>query len=191
MLDKLTPNDADRFWKKVDQSGGPDECWPFTGYVSTNGYGHFGIGGKANHRIVGAHRVAFALTHGATELPCIRHRCHNRKCCNPHHLIAGTHADNMQDMVESGRSLRGDASWSRQNRHRIASGDRNGSRTRPDRLRRGESSPAAKLTEGQVRQIRAIYQAGGESHKSIGRMFGVSASIIRLIVNKQRWKHVE
>jgi hypothetical protein len=27
----------------------------------------------------------------------VRHRCNNRLCINPEHLIAGTHADNLQD----------------------------------------------------------------------------------------------
>ena len=37
----------------------------------------------------------------------IRHTCDNRKCINPHHLIIGTHKDNVMDRVKRGRSAVG------------------------------------------------------------------------------------
>lgn len=55
----------------------------------------------------------------------VRHTCDNPLCINPEHLVAGTHADNVQDRVERGRS---------------AKGERNG---------------RAKLTPAQVLEIRA------------------------------------
>ncbi|WP_394356591.1 HNH endonuclease [Sedimentitalea todarodis] len=27
----------------------------------------------------------------------VRHRCHNRRCVNPEHLVIGTRADNLRD----------------------------------------------------------------------------------------------
>jgi hypothetical protein len=38
----------------------------------------------------------------------IRHKCDNRKCINPDHFEIGTQRQNMQDMVERGRSLTGE-----------------------------------------------------------------------------------
>lgn len=37
---------AERFWKHVDQSAGPDECWPWISATTPGGYGVFSMGGK-------------------------------------------------------------------------------------------------------------------------------------------------
>src|SRR5580692_1475951 len=54
--------DVERFWAKVDRSGGPHACWPFTksSVSRRTGYGNFWLNGKT----VLAHRVAYALTYG-------------------------------------------------------------------------------------------------------------------------------
>lgn len=96
-----------RFWSRVDKSGGPDACWPWTG-------GRGNQYGKAGGVIPGeqfAHRVAFILTNGrkpeAAQLfrgaACVLHSCDNPPCCNPAHLREGTMADNMRDRDERGR----------------------------------------------------------------------------------------
>ncbi len=82
-----------------------DGCWEWTGNLSTTGYGRVSLGGQ----VFLAHRVAYFLANGEcpTDL-LIRHTCHNRRCCNPSHLISGSSADNSQDMVDHGRSIRGE-----------------------------------------------------------------------------------
>ena len=93
---------AQRFWSKVDTSGGPDACWPWTAATNNHGYGIF------NATAVGvntAHRFSLMLALGAA-LPrevLSRHSCHNRVCCNPDHLFPGTVRDNGRDMREAGR----------------------------------------------------------------------------------------
>ena len=97
----------ERFWSKVDRSGGPGACWPW-GAPGDSGYGTFTIGpqppgGKRAKSVrTRAHRFAYSLMYGA--IPdglTVDHLCHNtdktceggttcqhRRCCNPAHLEA-------------------------------------------------------------------------------------------------------
>jgi hypothetical protein len=55
-------------------------------------------------RTVGAHRVAYELTHGPIPTGAvIRHSCDVTNCCNPAHLLTGTLADNMRDAADRQR----------------------------------------------------------------------------------------
>ena len=89
------------FWALVDQSDGPDACWPWTGtkgpLQAGQRYGRVkarGLFGPSPQR---AHRVAFWLVHGRWPEPECMHSCDNYPCCNPAHLGEGTHRQNMQD----------------------------------------------------------------------------------------------
>ena len=52
----------------------------------------------------------------------------------------------------------------------------------------GEKSVTAKLTEAQVLVIRSL--RGRDSHVALARRYGVSRSLIGLIMSGQRWKHL-
>jgi len=84
---------ADRFWEKVDRHG-PDDCWEWRGPVRGVGYGGFYFNGAAEY----AHRFAYQLTHGSPppDGMDIDHLCRNRLCCNPAHLEAVTHQENIR-----------------------------------------------------------------------------------------------
>lgn len=107
-----------------------------------------------------AHRFSWELHNGP--IPdglCVLHRCDNPACCNPAHLFLGTRPDNSADMVTKGRSSR------------------------------GSRSPAAKLTEEDVRVIRRRV-AGCEAQRTVAADFGVRPQTISKIVRRQRWRHV-
>ena len=148
-----------RFWSKVDRSGGPNACWPWTALRKDTGYGRFRIDG----RMYRAHRLAFQLAHG--EIPAgysVCHRCDNPPCCNPAHLFAAPQALNMRDSARKGRS-----------------------RNCP---LKGAANPQAKLCEAQVTEIRARYQKGIYGCKRLAREFGVSYQQIHNIVTNRSWQ---
>ena len=79
------------FWPRVERRG-PDECWPWTGGVNSNGYGRVTIAARAQQ----AHRVAYESLVGSIPSGLeLDHLCRNRLCCNPSHLEPVTHRENM------------------------------------------------------------------------------------------------
>ena len=98
-LSLFRESDIKRFWNHVHK-GESNECWLWTAGCFAGGYGSFSVDGQR----LRAHVIAYALTIGIwpTGLE-IRHTCDFPKCCNPLHLIDGTHAENMRDMVDRGR----------------------------------------------------------------------------------------
>ena len=76
-------------------------CILWKGATYDNGYGLFNIEGK-NWR---THRLAYTLANGdIPEGALIGHKCDVRLCCNPEHLEAITHIENMRQMAERGRA---------------------------------------------------------------------------------------
>ena len=91
----------DRFWEKVDRSGGPDACWLWTASTRRKGYGQFAL---RNNKPIPAHRAIWIMVNG--EIPdglCVLHRCDVPGCVNPAHLFLGTKRDNSVDMAIKGR----------------------------------------------------------------------------------------
>jgi HNH endonuclease len=86
-----TAPDEDRFWVKVDRSGGPEACWPWRAKIEDGGYGRVWWHGRSEL----SHRVAYELTLGAIPLGAhLDHKCLNRRCANPAHLEPVTQAEN-------------------------------------------------------------------------------------------------
>lgn len=99
---RITPAN---FFDWVDQSGGPDSCWPWLSGESGRGYGRFSRGGKRRY----THREAYEITNGSVpDGLYVLHKCDNRLCCNPRHLFLGTHLENIADMVSKGRQAKGE-----------------------------------------------------------------------------------
>lgn len=171
------PTLAERFWSKVNKNGPVHPvlgtpCWPWTAGVNDSGYGTF----RRNdpRRSVPATHVAWELTYGVP-FPDGKHACHkcdNPPCCNPEHLFAGTSQENNADKHAKGRD---------------ACGDRHGSRTHPEALRRGVEHGMARLTESQVLEIRALE---GMKQRDIAKMYGVNQALVWRILRRRIWKHI-
>lgn len=153
---------TERFWSYVSK-GTESECWVWTGHRHRFGYGMISRVGQ--HSMLTAHRVSWELTNGPIQDgKQVLHKCDNPPCCNPAHLFLGTHLDNMADAVAKGRL------------------------SFP--VMRGESNPKARLTEGQVVEIRKRYAAGGISIRKLAAEYGVTFAPVQLIIAGKTWRHV-
>lgn len=154
---QITKEDEERFWKKVDCTTTPTGCWPFTGYQDRKDYGRIDI----NRRPVGAHRVAWILTHGPIPLPwlVVMHTCDNPPCCNQEHLELKEPDENVKDRDQKGRQARGE-------RHGLA------------KLQNGYTD---------ADEIRALYAAGGISQRALARRFNVHQTTIGKILRGDTW----
>lgn len=141
------------FWDRVDQRG-PDQCWPWLAGGHPNGYGQIVVDG---HKVY-AHRHAYELVHGPVPAGLlIRHTCDYPPCCNPAHLIPGTHAQNAQDAVERGRN------------HRPA----------------GEVHGQSKFTDDLIARARAL-GASGLSNLEVAAATGISRSYVSRLLRGTR-----
>ena len=149
-------------WNRVDVQG-PDDCWNWLGALKDKqklAYGGTGIPGLPTR----AHIAAWVLENGPVpDGMQINHHCDNPLCCNPAHLYAGTHEQNMADKARRGRA-----------------------RTNP---LRGSDNPGSKLTDQAVVDIRQR-AAAGEPQKDLAAQYGVAGSTISKVVSRTRWAHV-
>lgn len=96
---------VDRFWSQVEKT---DECWTWTGYTNEAGYGRLGRFGEIG--LILSNRLAWWIQTGQ-EPPddkMVCHSCDNPPCVRPDHLWLGDANANIQDMVEKGRSCKGE-----------------------------------------------------------------------------------
>jgi len=108
-----------------------------------------------------AHRVSWNLHNGAIPKGLyVCHKCDNPGCINPDHLFLGTHADNMADMMSKGRCHK----------------------------QRGETHGKAKLTQGNVDEIKKLLSFGNLRHHVIGSMYGVGDNAISKINLGATWR---
>lgn len=149
----------EKFWEKTGVRG-EDDCWEWTASRNKKGYGNFYLSiGNSDSMHILAHRVAYMLS-SDTQIPentMVCHSCDNPPCCNPKHLFLGSNQDNMQDMVNKGRSA--------------------GQKGFKAHL---------KLDKNKVAEIRRL-RGEGVQVKTLSSMFGIDYSWISKIVNNRIW----
>ena len=165
------PTDEERFWTKVNKNGPVHpilgtQCWLWTGAslkCKNGSYGLMKARGRNGHL---AHRLSYDIHFGSfpKELN-VCHHCDVTLCVNPEHLFLGTNADNSADRDAKGRQV----------------------------IRHGEEFTHAKLTDDDVRAIRKRYIPKHPVHgaRAMGREFGVSKTVVRWVISRRIWKHVE
>ena len=126
-----------------------------------SGYGNI----YSNGRNELTHRYSWTLHFGLVPRGlCVLHKCDNRKCVRPDHLFLGTKKENTDDMFFKGRQ-------------------------RNLGILKGQQHGEAKLKDEDVLRIREA-AARGERHVAQAARYGVSASLIGLIVRRKAWRHI-
>lgn len=137
-------------------------CWIWVGNLGIGGYGRIVVNGIK----VKSHRYSWELHNGPIlNSLFVCHKCDNPSCVRPDHLFLGTNNDNRQDSVKK-------------NRHAIG-------------VLVGESCSFAKLSAGQVSEIKRRYERrsrGPNGSAALSEEFGVLPNAIRSIILGDTWK---
>jgi len=142
-------------WRRVKKVG---SCWIWTGRCGRGGYGTVKHG---DHSFL-VHRLVWLVLNGPVpHNKVIRHKCDIRQCCNPQHLLLGTHQENMSDMKE---------------------------RRRVSRIE-GDEATWAKLSNAQVRKLRRL-KSKGKTNRELATEFGISYSYTCRLVKCTKRAHV-
>jgi len=125
------------------------------------GYGTFSAGSPS--RVLKAHRVAYAISmRRDPRSSCVCHHCDNRLCVNPDHLFLGSRGDNNRDRAK-----------------------KNGYDNQ-----RGQGHGRARLSVGDVSEIRHLYRDTGITETMLASEYGVAQQTISAILRRVTWRHI-
>lgn len=132
-------------------------CLVWKGQCDKDGYGKLWYKGSQKR----LHRIVYGLCKKwLTSNILLRHSCDNPPCCNPDHLLEGSHQDNKNDSVE-------------RKRHSI-----------------GEMQGTSVLTESEVLEIRRKYIPWLYSLPMLAEEYNVTFSTIYAIIIRKLWSHI-
>lgn len=137
-----------------------ETCWFWSGGKSKNGYGKFNPSHE-QRTWEKAHRYSWKLHRG--EIPkgeVVCHRCNVKLCIRPEHLYVASQQQNTLDAMVDGLCPR------------------------------GETHGNAKLTEIQIKEIRAIYQPRVRTMDFLAKRYNVTKTQISRILNRKVWTHI-
>ena len=145
------------FWKKINVKT-TNDCWEWNGSVNKDGYGRPRFQGE----LIYAHRLA--LTYATPNLDLtgkvVMHACDNTRCCNPKHLLIGTHVDNQADKYKKNRQAK------------------------------GEKNGQSLLNDVQVLQAREKYKPRLVTYKMLAKEYGVCKDTMQKAIRGIYWKHI-
>ena len=149
-----------------------NECLEWQRCRNKAGYGKLHVPDLSRKiRMKYVHRIVAEAMGAKIKGKVVRHSCDNPPCCNPKHLLVGTHADNTHDAMDRGRLVPPPrTNW-------------------PKRILNGDGHPWQKLSVKQVKQIRKRLDKG-EKLASIANDFDVSFQQVSKIKLRQRWAYV-
>jgi hypothetical protein len=132
-------------------------CWEWS-LGRSHDYGQLRVHDVWLDMPVYAHRVSYLLHYGPIPDGLnVCHTCDNPPCCNPEHLFLGDQVANLGDMAAKNRS---------------AHGERNG---------------MARLTAGDVEEIRLLVSTG-HKRSDVAKKFGISGPHVSDIVRGKKWR---
>ena len=168
---------GNRYWEKVDV-GEPDECWEWTGGLTSGGYGRMRYPSGSSRPEL-AHVLSYCADRGLdlNDLPsdpsmpdgrriAVSHHCDFPACINPAHLVVfhDGQAGNNRDKVKKGRHASGDGSNMR--------------------------TPEGRERAIRVHELRAEHPDW--TQKRIGDEVGLSSQqVVSLILSGKRWPEIK